>query len=69
MNILSLTRESINNQSRRCLSNIGLLGQGKRVVCNGGLVAQLEERRVCNAEALGSNPNKSTNQHAFNPEG
>jgi hypothetical protein len=25
-----------------------------------GLVAQLEERRVCNAEALGSNPSKST---------
>ena len=25
-----------------------------------GLVAQLEERRLCKAEALGSNPNKST---------
>lgn len=27
-----------------------------------GLVAQLEERRLCKAEALGSNPSKSTNQ-------
>ena len=29
-----------------------------------GLVAQLEERRLCKAEALGSNPSKSTTAHA-----
>ncbi len=27
-----------------------------------GLVDQLEDRRLCKAEALGSNPNKSTRQ-------
>ncbi len=27
-----------------------------------GLVDQLEDRRLCKAEALGSNPNKSTSR-------
>ena len=32
-----------------------------------GLIAQLEERRLCEAEAGGSNPPESTGQDGFGP--
>jgi hypothetical protein len=58
--IHSWIRTGQENRKTTQPNNFIIQGQAT-IFCLGGLVAQLEERRLCKAEALGSNPNKSTN--------